>query len=301
MTESNPPAVAAQVLALLRYGNVTPRLFDLLLQQFGSPAGILEASTSALREHSGISAAVAERIGKSATRIGEAEKYIGDLSHRGISVLTRFDDNYGRLLFELNDPPPLIYVRGSLPSPQEKSVTLLGSRSASADGIALTTRVAQQFAQAKVQIISSLDGGNDSAAHLGAKAAGGKSYAILETGFDELDQTTQVPLAIDIAQSGGVISESAPDGRRMAESMETADRLLVGISQATVITEIYQDSRREHDLLKFCHEVGKMAFVMVDDEIGPLADRESLARATECGAILMHSPKQIGDITRSLV
>lgn len=301
MTEPNSSAVAAQVLALLRYGNVAPRLFDLLLQQFGSPTGILEATTSALRKQSGISAAVAERISKSAKRIGEAEKYIGELRHRGIHVLTRFDDNYGHLLFELNDPPPLLFVRGSLPVPQEKSVTLIGSRNASADGIALTTRVAQAFAQAQVQLVSSLEGGNDSAAHLGAKAAGGRSYAVLETGFDELDQTTQVPLAIDIALTGGVIGESAPDGHQVAESMETADRLLVGISQATVITEIYQDSRREHDLLKFCSEIGKMAFVVVDTEIGPLADAESLSQAAECGAIIMHSPKQIGEIIRSLV
>ena len=186
-------------------------------------------------------------------------------------------------------------------SPQEKSVTLIGSRNASVDGIALTTRVAEQFAQAQVQIISSLDGGNDSAAHLGAKAAGGRSYAVVESGFDHLDQTAQVALAIDIAQTGGVISELAPDGRQMAESMETADRVLVGMSQATVITEIYQDSRREHDVLRFCCEIGKMAFVIFDDGAGPLADQESLVHAAECGAILMHGPQRVGDITRSLV
>ena len=301
MTDPNPSTVAAQVLALLKYGRVAPRLFDLLVQQFGSPAGILGATSEALRKHSGISAAAANRISAASRKLGEAEKYIGEWSHRGILVLTRFDDNYGHLLFELNDPPPLLYVRGRLPVPQEKSVTLVGSRNSSVDGIALTTRVAQQFAQAGVQIVSSLEGGNDSAAHLGAKAVGGRSFAVLDCGFDSLDQTSQVPLAIDIAQTGGVITEFAPDGNRPTDSMEVADRLLVGISQATVFTEIYQDSRREHDMLTFCIEIGKMAFVVVDDELGPLADKESLLHAAECGAVIMHGPKQIGDIARSLV
>src|SRR5512138_3846408 len=108
-------------------------------------------------------------------------------------------------------------------------------------------------------MVSSLEGGNDSAVHLGAKAAGGRSYAVIESGFDQLDQTTQVPLAIDIALTGGVITESPPEVNRSTESMEMADRLLVGISQATVLTEIYQESQREHDVLKFCSEIGKMA------------------------------------------
>ncbi len=301
MAETANPSTATQVLALLRYGGVTPRVFDALLQHFGDPAGIYGASAEAIRKHSGVSAALAKRIASAAKHIGETEQYVTGLSHRGIAVLTRFDDNYGHLLFELNDPPPLLYVRGALPLAQEKSVTLVGSRNASADGIAFTTRLAQQFAQAGVQIVSSLDGGNDSAAHLGAKRVGGKSFALIGTGFDDLDPQTQVPLAIDIAQTGGVISEFAPDSVRPPEAMEVLDRLLVGISQATVITELYQDSRREHDLLQFCNQIGKMAFVVIDDAVGPLADKESLAHATECGAILLHGSQQVGDIARSLV
>ena len=301
MAEPANPSIVTQVLMLLRFGSVTPRAFDVLLQHFGSPAAILAASASALQEHSGVSAAMARRIVGATKHREDAEQYVAALNHRGISVLTRFDDNYGHLLFELNDPPPLLYVRGVLPSAQEKSVTLVGSRHSSADGIALTTRLAQQFAQAKVQIISSLDGGNDSAAHLGARKGGGKSFALLETGFDNLDSQTQVPLAIDIAQTGGVISEFAPDSVRPLEAMEVSDRLLVGIAQATVITELYQDSRREHDLLEFCNQIGKMAFVVVDESTGPLADKESLAHAAECGAILLHGSQLVGDIVRSLV
>ncbi|PWB74681.1 hypothetical protein C3F09_03645 [candidate division GN15 bacterium] len=301
MAESPVSSTAAEVLALLRYGKVTPRVLDLLLQHFGSPTEILGASTASLRKLSGVTAGSAERIAATSKHLDEARKYVAGLNHRGITVLTRFDDNYGHLLFELNDPPPLLYVRGTLPSAQEKSVTLVGSRQATADGIALTTRVAQQFAQAGVQIISSLDGGNDSAAHLGARRGGGKSFALLASGFDELDSQTQVPIAIDIAQSGGVISEFAPDSTQVPEALEVSDRLLVGISQATVITEIYQESRREHDLLMFCNQIGKMVFVVVDDAFGPLADHESLTHAAACGAIVLHGTGQVGDIARSLV
>jgi len=302
MAEIANPSIATQVLALLRFGSVTPRVFDVLLQHFGSPAGILGASVTALRQHSGVSAAAAGRIAATAKRLDEAERYEDGLKHRGITVLTRFDDNYNYLLFELNDPPPLLYVRGTLPSAQDKSVTLVGcSLKASADGIALTTRLAQQFAQANVQIVSSLDGGNDAGAHLGAKRAGGKSFALLKTGFDDLDPQTQVPLAIDVAQTGGVISEFAPDIVRPLAATEVLDRLLVGISQATVITEFYQDSRREHDLLEFCNQIGKMAFVVVDESVGPLADKESLIHAAQCGAILLHGSQQVSTIARSLV
>lgn len=301
MTSVSHVSGATQVLALLKIGGVSPRLFDILIQQFGSPAEILAADVSELRKRSGVSAIAARQIESASKRLAEIDAYRCGLNNRGIQIITRFDDNYGRLLSELNDPPPLLYVRGTLPSPEEKSVTLIGTRNSTAEGITLTTRLARQFAAEHVQVVSSLNGGNDSAAHLGARGAGSRSFAVVESGLDTLDPQSQVPLAIDIAQTGGVISEFSPEAAASDKALEATDRLLVGITQATVITELYHDSRREYDILTFCNEIGKMVFVVVDDTLGPLADAESVKHAAACGAILLHGPQQAGDIARSLV
>lgn len=294
-------SVTTQILALSRLGGVGPRMLDGLLQHFGNPAGILNASASSLLHIAGMTSPVASRIAGVAARLSEAEEYCREMERRGISLFTRYDDNYGHLLFELNDPPAMLYVRGKLPSPQKKSAALVGAHNAGTEGIELTVRLAKQFAHAGVQAISSLAGGIDVAVHLGVKAAGGQSFAVLDIGFDQLDSQDKMPVAIDIAQSGGVISEYAPDYASPPEALEESNRLMAGLAQAVVVTEIYQDSRRVHDLLKFCAQIGKLTFVVIDKDFGPLCDRESLNVAVKNGAIVLQGPGQASDIIKSLV
>jgi DNA processing protein len=300
---SNPSdyTITTQVLALCRYGGLTARQFETLFLIYKNPSNILNASVESLMHIKGMTKPLATRISTSSKQLDEADKYVKLLNHRGITLLTRFDENFNHLLFELNDPPPIVFLRGHLPSPEKQSVTLVGTITPTVDGINVTSRVAQEFAKAGVQVVSSLHGGIDSAAHLSSKKHGGVSFAVLDTGFDTLDDLEQVPIAIDIALTGGVISEYPPDYKRQPQSLEESNRILVGLSQAVVITEVYQDSRSVHDLLDFCFMIGKMVFLIIDSKVGPLYDKESLEHAITCGAIPLQGSNQIEDIIKSLV
>jgi DNA processing protein len=294
-------STTAQILALCRYGGVGPRLFDALFSHFGSLRGILEADRGSLLALPGMTGEVAGKVTRSAGSLPAAEEYVKELGQRGINVRTKFDPDFPALLFELNDPPPLLYVRGRLPDPARKSVALVGTSHAGTDGLEMTTRLARTFAENRIQIISTLRGGVDSAAHLGCRAAGGLSFAVLESGFDAVIGSDMVPLAIDIAETGGVISEYRPDQAGARETVEESNRLLVGLSQGVVVTEFYKDSPRTLDLLSFCRMIGKLAFVMVDPEKGAFADEESLSKASEYGVIPIEGYEKVDDIMKSLL
>lgn len=301
MTTSSQYSPAVQLLALTRFGGMTPRMFELLFQRFGTLSGILDASTESYQQISGISAGAAKRLAKASDRLTESAKIVEELGKRDIRVTTRFDDDYGTLLSELNDPPPLLYVRGRMPEAQKKSITLVGTHATTERGIELTTRLARSFADAGVQVISSLTIGNDAAAHLGAKAGGGVSFAVIDTGFDHIPQVEGIPLAIDITQGGGIVSEYPPESDKGDETLEASDRLLVGLGQAVVVTEIYKDSRRTHDIIEFCKQIGKMAFLMIDPTYGPLADSSGLEHALRCGVIPLEGLERTKDIIKVLV
>jgi DNA processing protein len=291
----------AQMLALCRFASIGPRQFDALFAHFGSLPAIFAADLRALMGMSGMSDVLAEKVRKANEYLPQAEQYEAMLVGREIGVTTRLDERYGHLLFELNDPPTLLYVRGQMPAPETRSVALVGATNAGGQGIALTTALAKQFAAKGVQVVSSLSGGIDAAAHLGSRAGGGSSFAVLDTGFDHLDQSAQMPLAIDIVQAGGVISEYAAEFKGTALSLKESNRLLAGLSQAVVVTELYHDSARTLDLLEFCQMIGKLAFIVSDLSAGLVTDQVGFGRAVACGAIPLDGLAHVDDIVKALV
>ena len=220
---------------------------------------------------------------------------------RDIALLTRFDEAYGHLLSELNDPPALLYVRGSGIDPSHRSIAVAGTSSASIEGIELTSHLVKELVKREVQIVSSLRGGIAAAAHLAARGAGGRSFAVIDSGIDKVDQREGIPLAIDIVQSGGVISEYPPEVVAGPKSVAESNRLIVGLAQAVVVTEVYAASERTLDLLRACNDIGKLAFIMIDPRHGALADAESLAKAHDFGAIPIEGRDKVDDIVKSLV
>jgi DNA processing protein len=301
MAQNNEYGTAVYVLALCHLAGVQPRLFEVLIHLFGSPERILKADRNSLKAINGMTAEMAKRITDTAALLKQADELHRQLKERDIAVITRFDSGFPQLLFELNDPPPLLYIRGRIPDNNKKTVTLAGAENATNEGIELTVKLASAFAGAGVQVIASLSRGINASAHVGTRAADGVSYCVLDSGFDQIHPSEHIPLAIDVAQSGGVISEYPPEQTYTTESFKTSNRLLAGLAQAVVITELYHDSTRTLDLLSFCRQIGKLAFIMIDPERGALADEGSLAEAVSCGAIPLAGLGKIGDIIKALV
>ncbi len=180
-------------------------------------------------------------------------------------------------------------------------MTLVGAREATVEGMAWSTSLSRAFATEGIDIVSSLDIGNDAAVHLGCKAAGGRSFAVIDSGFDAIIAMEQTVLSSDIIQTGGLISEYPPEIPARPDSLPAASRILAGLGQAVVVSEVYVGSTRVLDLLECCGLVGKLALVTIDPVNGPLADKESLNFAVKNGAVVLHGPNQIADIIRSLV
>ena len=293
--------VYTQLLALGHYAGVKPRLFLALMKRFGDIPAILGASVEDLQSIDDITEAMITKVRSAVDRLSEADSYARSMAQRDIALIGSLEATYPQLLFELNDPPLLLFVRGKLPDSAAKRVALIGADDATAEGIELTSQAARRFAEAGVQVLSSLKGGSAAAAHLACKTAGGRSYAVIEGGFDQLEGEGAMPLAIDIVQTGGVISEYAPEVEAVKAHKGEVNRLLVGLSQAVVITEVYKDSGRTLDVLQFCRDIGKLVFILIDPVQGALADEKGLHTALEAGAIPLEGLDRVEDIIKSLV
>ncbi len=288
------------VLALVRYGEVEPRMMEALLRHYSTIEMILASDAGTLMAISGMTTDAANQIARATDYLEDAESYYKLLLDKNIQVVTRFDKEYPQSLFELHDPPSLLYYRGIIPEDDANTVTLVGTKIASNEGIELTTTISKKLVEAGVQVLSGLQTGVNISTHLGAKASEGKTFAVLESGLEKIYPEENRPIAVDIVQTGGLITEFT-EGREFSnENTKSSNRLLIGISQAVIITEFYKDDLFVYDLLDCCSQIGKMVFILIDPKYS-LVDTDSLNHAVKCGAVPMVGLDKLDDIIKSLV
>ncbi len=301
MTQLSKYSDLTKAIALCRFAGVRPRLMEALITRYGSLERILHVDAGSLMAIAGLSADAANKIARAASFMDQAELFEQSLKDQSISMVSRFEPGFPPGLFELNDPPSLIYFRGRLPEDTQKRVTLTGTENSTIKGIELTVAAAQRFAEAKVQVVSSIAIGVSASAHLGTNAAGGASFAVLDTGVDIIDPEDHTALAIDIVKRGGLLSEHPPGTTAGKNAYIASNRIIAAISQAVVVTEFYDTSESTLDLLKCCSQIGKLAFILIDPRHGPLTDTASLNKAIGWGAIPFVGLEKIDDIVASLV
>ncbi|NOY88362.1 MAG: hypothetical protein GXO93_03085 [FCB group bacterium] len=290
-----------KILALTKFSQLSSRLLDSLISHFGNLERIINADAGSLMAINGMTAEIANKITKAASYLPKAQQYQNTLSQQNISIISRFDADYPSRLFELNNPPSILYLRGKLPDNNKKIVALVGTKQATNEGIELTTKAAKEFSQAKVQIISSLNSGIGAAAHLGGKNTNSVSFSVLNSGFEKIYPDENQPLANDIVIHGGLLSEYPPEAEFEKKNYKSSNRIIAGLAQAVVITEFYKDSIQTLDLLSCCSQIGKLSFILIDPKWGALTDKESMNLAVSYGALPMVGLNKIDDIINSLV
>jgi DNA processing protein len=97
-------------------------------------------------------------------------------------VLTLLDPEYPAQLREVHEMPPILFCRGRL-VPDDRGVSVVGSRTADADAMAFAREVAASLVAAGLSVLSGLARGVDTAAHASALSAGGRTLAFLGTGI----------------------------------------------------------------------------------------------------------------------
>jgi len=167
-----------------------------------------------------------------------AEDERGRCAKAGIAVIGRDDADYPGHLRAIYDPPPVLYVRGSLRADEgPKSVAMVGSRAATPHGRALARSMARELAGAGATVVSGMARGIDAAAHRGALDASGRTVAVLGSGLDRIYPPENAPLAAAIAEKGAVVSEFPLGTEPYPGHFPRRNRIIAGWSRAVVVVE----------------------------------------------------------------
>jgi len=301
MNNGKEYSVESQIWALRQYGDVGPRTFRALMSKFGSPDAIHRASIEELAEINGLGKPRLQKIFDSSDHLDEAEEFIESLKLRDIKCSTHYDGDYPAIFNELNDAPPIFFYRGDLPKPGEKTVAIVGSHNATGEGIIYAVELAAKLAAQSISIVSGLARGIDTAGHVGALKAGGRTYAMIGSGLDNIFPEENRVLAAEIAKNGALISEYSPDTKSSTGKLIARNRLIVGLSQAVVIGEVFPDSSGTMDTATFCHQLGKIMFILLDGIERSEHDNSGVQKIIDLGAIPVTLEDGIDIIVKSLV
>ena len=163
--------------------------------------------------------------------------YTMNLENRGIKIVTKFEENYPKKLFDLPEAPLILYYMGDLSLVNSATLSVVGTRKPSIYGRITTEKLVRDVASAGVTIVSGLAYGVDSIAHKICLECGGKTIAVLGGGFDHVYPTEHYNLAMEIAEKGLLISEYRPKKSATKYSFPQRNRIVAGLGDGVLITE----------------------------------------------------------------
>jgi len=207
-----------------------------LVELFNAVDRLFSASLTEL-EAVALPAAAAQSIalGKSADWAGEELDRIKAL---GARVLSQDDPDYPKRLYEIYDPPLVLYVRGSAEVINKYGLAVVGTRHPTPYGVGMAERVACDLAARGLVIMSGMARGVDAAAHRGALNARGQTVAIWGTGVDVTYPKENQKLADQILANGGAVVSEFPLGTFPApQNFPIRNRVISGISVGVLVIE----------------------------------------------------------------
>lgn len=229
---------AIQYLRLWLCPGVGAIRFASLLRELGSIETIMDAGETILARVEGVGAKTARAICEARPATGDVVKRELDLAHaHSARLICLADDEYPAILKRIDDPPPCLFIRGTLEPADALAVAVVGSRQCSRYGAEQSERFAALLAGAGLTVVSGLARGIDSAAHRGALKAGGRTLAVMGCGLCHVYPAEARELFEQIADNGAILSELPMNTMPDASNFPPRNRIIVGLSLGTLVIE----------------------------------------------------------------
>ncbi len=203
-------------------------------------AGAIEEEGSAIRLLKSLDTSAQGRLFEdsgSAASITEFEARVEEWGREGIAVVGILDPGYPGNLRMVHDRPPVLFVRGTLADPDERSVAVVGTRRPTERGLEQARSFARDLVDAGYVVVSGLAEGIDTASHLAALEARGRTIAVVGTGLRQAFPKTNAGLQDRLARDHAVLSQFLPDQGPRRWTFPQRNAVMSGFARATVVVE----------------------------------------------------------------
>lgn len=265
--------------------------FQQILNYFSDLSIAWEAPAEAFRE-----AGLPERALKNLIRLRQEtdlDRLYDSLREQQVTVLTLQDEAYPKLLREIDQSPPVLYIRGALTPADEFSVAVVGTRRLTPYGQQIARDASLYLAGHGLTVVSGLARGVDALAHQNALKAGGRTIAVLGSGVDVIYPPEHRMLAEAIIENGAIVSDYPMGTQPEGVNFPPRNRIISGLTLGTIVVEA---GERSGALITadFAVEQGRDVFAVPGNVLSPMS--KGTNRLIQKGAFAMVSPQDVLDV-----
>lgn len=207
-----------------------------LVAYCGGPKEVFSKKKGELAKIPGIGSVVADAIATSNV-LQKAEQELLACERHGVHTLTFLDKAYPQRLNHCSDAPILIHMKGNANLNPERTISVVGTRNATAHGKEITERIIEDLKLLQVSIVSGLAYGIDIAAHRAALKHGLPTIACLAHGLDRIYPPLHTATAKEMLEQGALITEFPLGTNPDKENFPTRNRIVAGMTDATLVVE----------------------------------------------------------------
>jgi DNA processing protein len=249
-------------LRLIRTENVGPATFRGLIDRFGSAEAALEMLPEL------VISGGARRLPRIPS-VAEAEAELDTARRAGAQLVAIGEPDYPSMVRRMDQPPPLVSIKGEPSVFLRPPVAIVGARNASLVGIKMARMLAAELGGQGYAVVSGLARGIDAAAHQASLATG--TIAVLAGGLDRPYPPENIELATEIAARGGAVISEMPFGwEPRAKDFPRRNRIIAGLALGLVVVEA---AHRSGSLIsaRLAGEMGRLVFAVPGSPLDPRA------------------------------
>lgn len=233
---------------LFRYLTValTPYLgpisFAMLMKRLGAIDAILKASADELKPClEQADKALPLLLNRTAEKSAEcAMAWLEKGQNR--SILTLLDADYPLSLAQGMRPPPVLFLHGNAALLEQPKIAIVGSRKATPQAVQIAKQFGQALSEQGITVVSGFADGIDAAAHQGALLGKNSTIGVLGTGIDIVYPAKNQDLAVEMSQTGLLLSEFPLNTTPVAKNFPRRNRLIAALGVGTVVIEAAERS-----------------------------------------------------------
>ncbi len=197
-----------------------------------------------------------------------AEEIAETCDQHGFGILPFGDPLFPKRLKGIKNPPALLFYQGQtqhfMRLNDAPALAVVGTRSMTPFGQAITVKITGELAAAGFTIISGMALGVDTAAHESALKIGGFTVAVWGGGLLKLFPAENTRLAEIIAEKGLILTEYPPYTHATKFTFPTRNRIVSGLSDGVFVAEAKEKSGALITA-KCAQEQGRKVFVTMTD------------------------------------
>ena len=148
------------------------------------------------------------------------------------------DDSYPENLRKITNPPNKLFYKGNLDLLYESGIAIIGTRHITEYGTKIAKKFSKEIALRDIVVISGMAIGVDKIAHSETLKVGGKTIAVMGSGFNNIYPKENIGLYKEIIENNGlVLTEYEDDVKVSSSNFPRRNRIVAGLARCVLVIE----------------------------------------------------------------